>query len=118
MESLKTPAKTCASRAPFTSVYGAQTIGSPEITQTEILMSILSVFTLVCCLAASQRIADLVKASLPPGEVSSWFWAVGIHYAICVGLLLLFDKVAFGAALEGALALTFFVRAFFFMKRL
>lgn len=81
-------------------------------------MSILSAFMLVCGLAASQGIADLVEASLPPGEVSSWLWAVGFHYVLCVGLLLFFDKAAFGAALVGALALTFFVRAFFFMKRL
>jgi hypothetical protein len=81
-------------------------------------MSILSVFVFVCGAAASQGIAEAVKAFLPAGQLSSWCWAVLLQYLICTGLLVFIDKASIGDALEAALALTFFIRWLFFMKSL
>ena len=81
-------------------------------------MSILSVFFFVCGAVASQKIAQAVKASLLAETPLSWCWAVLLQYLICVGLLVLIDKASIGKALEGALALTFFIRWVYFMKNL
>ncbi len=81
-------------------------------------MSLLTVFVFVLLLAFSQWIADEVKAALPAGRPSSWCWAVLVHYALCAGLLFHFQNASFGRTMESAIALTFFVRLFFFMKRL
>jgi len=81
-------------------------------------MSLLTLFVFVALLALSQWVADQVKAALPAGRPSSWCWAVLVHYAICAGLLLHFENAPFGHTMESAIALTFFVRFFFFMRRL
>ncbi|RYH40003.1 MAG: hypothetical protein EON54_18615 [Alcaligenaceae bacterium] len=81
-------------------------------------MSIFSVFIFVCGAAASQALAQAVKASLPAGKASSWCWAVLLQYLVCVGLLLVIDKAAIGDALDSAVALTFFIRWVCFMKNL
>lgn len=81
-------------------------------------MSFLSIFALLCALAASQWIADAVKSSMPEHSPSTWFKVVLVHYLLILGWVFLHDPGSVGDALRHAATLTFCVRWFYFMKRL
>ena len=66
----------------------------------------------------SQFIADAVKAGLPPGELSSWCWAVAAQYVACLVLLVWFDHTAFRDAATPAMTAVWLIRTIHLMKRL
>lgn len=80
-------------------------------------MSILSIFALLCALAASQWIADAVKYSLPEHRPSTWFKVMLVPHLLIFGSVFLHALGSVGDALRHAATLTFCVRCFYFMKR-
>lgn len=78
----------------------------------------LNLFLLVVGLPVSQWVGESVLASLPKGKVWSWFLSFFAQYVFCLMLLLVFDRAPLGQASEAATALAFFVRWFYFIKRL
>ena len=78
----------------------------------------LRFFVIVCGLAASQHIAQAVLATLPRGRLSSWCWSFVVQYVICLTLLVLVDHAQLKDALSPTIALTVFVRIFYFIKNL
>lgn len=78
----------------------------------------LRLFVFVCGLAVSQHVAQMVLASLPRGQASSWCWSFLAQYVVCLTLLVFVDQAPWEDALSPALALTCFVRIFYFIKNL
>jgi hypothetical protein len=72
----------------------------------------------VCLLIVSQAVADGVQDAAGREEISSWAWATGVQYVICVALLWWFDSEGLREALSAGAALLFIVRFCYFLKRI
>lgn len=78
----------------------------------------LKLFVIVCLLAASQHVADAVQGALQRDPVRAWCWAVCTQIAMCCLTFMIFDRASFGEAFGAAAAATYFVRTYYFFKRL
>lgn len=78
----------------------------------------LRLFVFVCGLVVSQGVAQMVLDSLGRRQASSWCWSLLVQYVICLTLLVFIDNAPWKDALSPALALTCFVRIFYFIRNL
>lgn len=81
-------------------------------------MSLLKIFFFVLGVGASQSIADAVKVLPGISRLAAFVWSLVAQFVVCFLLFVFIDGDPIPDSIKGAIALTVFVRIFYFIKNL